>query len=510
MARAALLNLKGTQYQGSEVSPTLSDINLGALSTAATPNLGLTFNQLGIDQHSPISAISSLPTQDSFVHGGIGRQELNALGVNVSALDALNARTPRLPAQGLRLPPQSLSGDSSGVLDEQAELQLALMNIQGLRGRAQNGYTPVEQLILQAHVRQQQAHAMTTQHDGAQMRSTHARAGLSAPSRRNANNGQESSRRLLDLLPQMSESDFHATAALLQNQQSLSQATSPELEPDTFSRATRDLPRVLDPERRVPLSGQHTHQRNHTLAAQVRPDLDSQDVHTRSSTLPSQYINVRNAAHSSNGNAPLYDSSISLAGNVSNSSSLRTNGFVRTNDIQLSNAKHAAYSPPHNIGTIRNTNSSGTTVLPDTQMLFTSKNNVNIPSAATRKTTNNSSPPASIPMPPSASVTRPHNSVVPAVPPVCRSGGVPTPATSTSHDADDEDDGSPVVSPALTYSTRTPASLSPATPYSGFFSENGEAFKNAGIHVGGAAGPVGDIQGELGEVKQKVAGRVVG
>ena len=50
MARAALLNLKGTQYQGAGISPTLSDITLGSLQTAASPNLELAFNQLGLGQ----------------------------------------------------------------------------------------------------------------------------------------------------------------------------------------------------------------------------------------------------------------------------------------------------------------------------------------------------------------------------------------------------------------------------------------------------------------------------
>ena len=513
MARAALLNLKGTQYQGSEVSPTLSDINLGTLSNATTPNLGLAFNQLGVGQVSPLSAISPLPAQDPFVHGGICRPELNPLGVNASSLEGLSTRVPRIPTQSHRLPQQRLSGDSTGILDDQVELQLALMNMQGLRGRAQSGYTPVEQLILQAHVRQQQAQAMAPQHGGAQMHTIHTRPGVSVSSRVGANNGQEASRRLLNFLPQMSEleNDFHATAALLQNQQALSQTTSPDLEPDTFPRVASDLPgasRPLDLERQISLSGQHTRQRNHTLAAQVRPDLDSPGVHTRSSTLPSHYLNVRNTALPSNINVPLYDSNISLAGNVSNSASLRTNGLVRTNDIHFSNAKHAAYSSQNNLSTTRNNSISSTNVLPDTQMLFTSKNNVNVPSAASRKSMNsNCDPPTSISSP--VSVPRPTNGTASAISSVGRTGGIPTPATSTSHDADDEDEGSPVVSPALTYSARTPASLSPATPYSGFFSENGEAFKNAGIHVGGPTGAVGDMQGELNEVKQKVSGQVV-
>ena len=66
MARAALLNLKGTQYQGAGLSPTLSDINLGALPNATTSNLGLAFNQFGLGQLgqvSPISATSPLPSR---------------------------------------------------------------------------------------------------------------------------------------------------------------------------------------------------------------------------------------------------------------------------------------------------------------------------------------------------------------------------------------------------------------------------------------------------------------
>ena len=503
MARAALLNLKGTQYQGAGISPTLSDITLGSLQTAASPNLELAFNQLGLGQSgqiSPIGTTSPLSTQDAFLHGGISSQEISALSVNMPPRDTLSSRNAQIPSQSLRLHSQGLAADAPGLFDEQTELQLALMDMQGARARAQNGYTPVEQLILQAHVRQQRAHAGASHQINPTARTANTRS-LNARVGRSANNGQGANRRLLDFLPSVSEDDFHATAALLHNQHMPSQTMPADIEQDAFPRIAHDLPgaaRGLDLERQAPLSGQHTRQRNHTLATQVRHEVDGRGHHIRSSTLPTQYLNHRNASGPSNANIPLYDSSISLADNISNNSSRRTSNIVHANDLHFSNTQPSLYSPPSGLMASRTTSSISSSTITDTQTLFTSKNNVNIPSAVSRKS-KSSDAGAQTSSPPATSIIKAPSGLN-SISSTSRPGGASISATSTSQDADDEDEGSSVVSPALTYSARTPASLSPATPYSGFFSESGETFKNGAINVAGTICPVGDVQPDMGEV----------
>ena len=141
MACAALLNLKGTQFAQ---SPTMTEINLPGLPSATSGNLGLLFNQLDLGQlGSPVSSLqnaSPVVNQSPFVRQGT---ELGAIRASVSSLDALNARAANASTQALRLP-QQLPDPGSGLLDEQSDLQLALlrMGMQGLRARAQNGYTP--------------------------------------------------------------------------------------------------------------------------------------------------------------------------------------------------------------------------------------------------------------------------------------------------------------------------------------------------------------------------------
>ena len=475
MARAALLNLKGTQF---DQSPTMTEINLPGLPSATSGNLGLSFNQLGLGQlGSPVSSLqnaSPLVNQSPFVRQGT---ELGAIGANVSSLDALNARAANASTQALRLP-QQLPDPGSGLLDEQSDLQLALlgMGMQGLRARAQNGYTPVEQLILQAHARQQRGGAVTVASDPVQGQLQRGQLGTSS-AHANAQRA-ETNRRLLDFIPPMSEDDFHATAGLVQDPRSLGLPTG-------FAVGAEQL--ALDLDRQMALSSQPTRQRNHTLATQARSDIDNQAVHMRSSTLPSQYLGVR--SHTTTTNVPLYDSDISLNTNTSNRNPLRAN----TNIIQNTHSKHSPYIPTAPSTAARNIAHS----LPDTQTLFSSKNNINLSSAASRLSMNPStikSTNLSIGM---------------------KNGEAKSSAMSAGHgvgvvqtqNADLEDEASPVVSPALTYSTRTPASLSPATPYSGFFADGGDTFKGPNVTVAANGICVGDVHLEAnpGE-KQRVVG----
>ena len=473
MARAALLNLKGTQYQSGIPSPSLSDVALGSLSSSSSPNLGLAFNQLGLGHFgggvSPLAVASPLPSQATFLRDGVDQQGLAALGVN-APLETFNARSSHVPTQSLRLG-QQLGGNGAEVLDEASELQLALMGVQGLRARAQNGYTPVEQLILQAHARQQRVGGMSAHIDAQHGRIHGARNTTPAVGpRMNGSTSRESTSRLMDILPQISEDDFHATSSSLHNPQRLH--LSPDIDAGShFASITHDL------ERQMSLSGQHSRQRNHTLATQGRSEADSKALHIRSSTLPSQYLGTRSNSHSS---VPLYDSNSSVGTSTSVSNTLRTNTTSHN-----TKSKHGPFVVTSNLSASRNssTNHSTTTTLPDTQTLFSSKNNINVPSAASRMRT-----PASATC---TSTSNGSNSVVLSGASLIRVGNVRGP-TCTSQEGDERDENSPVVSPALTYSTRTPASLIRATPYSGCFSDGTETFKGA---VAGTMPSVGEVHG---------------
>lgn len=469
MARAALLNLKGTQYQAIP-SPTLSDGVLGSFSGTSSPNLGLAFNQLGlghINNHRPsLSIASPLPHQDTYSREAPDRQVLSALGVNAATLEGLNSQAAHISAPGLRLG-QHVAGGVTEPFDDHSELQLALMGMQGLSTRAQNGYTPVEQLILQAHARQQR------ETDVAQSRLHSSHAGAAIGPRIAGVRSTANSRSLLDFLPQISEDDFHATAGSLRNLRRLPHP--PNVDAETHSRAgggqsyTQSL--GLDRQQSVARQ-QQSRQRNHTLATQGRSGTDTRGVHIRSSTLPSQYLGSRDSQ--SIDHAPLYDSNISLGSNIP----VSNNNFRTSNSTHTTKNKHGPFVVTNNLPPSRNIDTiskPSTTTLPDTQTLFSSKNNINVPSAALRMR-------ASGPVGPSTNTANKPGSTVTGGASLIRPAAMRAPA----YEGEDGDENSPVVSPALTYSTRTPASLSPATPYSGFFTDGAETFKDAGVAMTGS------------------------
>ncbi|KAI0635328.1 hypothetical protein C8Q77DRAFT_1156630 [Trametes polyzona] len=488
MARAALLNLKGTQYQRDPRSPSLASPDLSLLQTS--PNLGLALNNLGLAQLggalSPPSGPSPLQPQGPF-SGAVGRHKLSQLSPSTTTLDSLNAQASHAPASDLRLPQQMPPSNANGILGDPSQLQLALMSMQGLRANsAQHGYTPVEQLILQAHARQRANTVATGVGNGSSHLQDSAGARLSG-----ANAGRDVNRRLLDCLPQMSEDDFHAAANLLQDR--VAQAFSPEVDGGAFGLHREALSASLDRDldRQLQLGEQKTRQRNHTLATQVRGDGSVQGLHARSSTLPSQYLGARNSVtqtfpHSGN---TVYDTSL----NIGNGISIHTQQ-PRTSNTHIPRTtntgyKHVSSSTNSNAQQLTGTHNLSTNPQTNTHTLFTSKSNINLPSSGARAVRNPTSAVQGNAAPPSVSTTgvcrARKNGTNVGVGTVSSGGNLSQvqegPADTQDADADDE---SSVVSPALTYSTRTPATLSPATPYSGFFGDGGDGFKGSAVRVG--------------------------
>ncbi|KAH9941209.1 uncharacterized protein BXZ73DRAFT_98425 [Epithele typhae] len=415
MARAALLNLKGTQYQ--TPSPPMTDINLGSLSNLSSPITGFSF---GMDYGGQLAGASPLGVPNSAGSPG--------------SLDNLNAHPSHIAPHNVGLESHLSVNNTADRLDDDSELQLALLRLQGLRGRAQNGYTPVEQLILQAHNRQQNTRGL--QSEAPQARGSSTRATGIAGHRVTNNASRE--RRLLDYLPQVSEEEFHATASFSHL------AISPEVSAQPFSRAGGDS-----------VHDTLAHQRNHTLATQGHPEADHKSLRIRSSTLPSQYLGTHAASVSTTNTTPLYDSSSSLSSNA----------------FRSSTATHNPCKPMH--------------VHSLSPTLFSSKNNVNVPSTVSRMrvaSTTGAGVKAQKTGPSGTSLIRPTMAA----------------PSSSPHEGSEGSEGSPAVSPALTYSTRTPASLSPSTPYSGFFPDGAESFNVPGAPSGTGKGDM-RVEGGNGE-----------
>ncbi|KAI0336787.1 hypothetical protein GY45DRAFT_1315433 [Cubamyces sp. BRFM 1775] len=476
MAHAALLNLKGTaQYQPDPQSPTLGTPELIGLQS---PNLGLALNNLSLGHlGGPVSVTSPLHPQEPFHSGASLRQQsLPHIANNVAAVDMLNAQATHAPGLDLRLPQGVLQDNVNGVLDEQTQLRLALMGMQGLRRGTQQGYTPVERLILQAHSRQQ-ANALGTGLANGQAHSQSARAG--APRLNTVGSvPQDLNRHLLDHLPSMSEDDFHASAGLLRDQRVISPVLGRDVESGTYGRVRRDVQATS-----LNLgSGSQPRPRNHTLATQLRGEGRDQGVHTRSSTHPAQHLHQAQTPQTLG--MPLYDSKTSLGRSILLDQQLRSN--VNSNSSLLSSLESQRASQPN----IATTNPSrhlpaqglGSNAQTNTHILFTSKSNINLPRTSSRAKGKNLTSSAD-----TASSTSALTPVVQASNPAAQLTGRVTGSAQEgplSPDTDADDEGSPVVSPALTYSTRTPATLSPATPYSGFFSDGGDAFKGGALRAG--------------------------
>ncbi|KAI0646465.1 hypothetical protein C8Q79DRAFT_1010090 [Trametes meyenii] len=502
MARAALLNLKGTQYQPNAQSPPLGNLPLASLQNPVSPSLGLALNSLALGQLggqvSPLAVSSPLQSQEPFVNSSAGGPGLGTLSSSSPTFDGLHAQLSHVHGQDLRLPLQIPSDSVNGLADDdQAQLRLALLGLQGVRANAQHGYTPVEQLILQAHARQQANAPGTALPNGRRLQNP-VGPGLGGATP----NAREVNRRLLDCLPRMSEDDFHAAASLLQDQQGVGSAFSRGVEAGALShlRDSQSASLPLSLEHQLSVSGQPTRQRNHTLAGQVRGGEDEQSFHTRSSTLPSQYSGVRNLL---DGNPLLYDSSASRT-NLNSTSNVQLQANIvsgsRTADGTAKNIPYSSintHNPPRH-KTLGNLGPNAQ----NTHTLFTSKSNINLPSAGSRSAPKIASKVSTASFASRASASQPTRTQGLQSVSGCGNppGGCPPriPEAANPQGTDADDEGSPVVSPALTYSARTPASLSPATPYSGFFSDSGDSFKGTTLSSVPGQGAVDSVRSSKG------------
>lgn len=221
-----------------------------------------------------------------------------------------------------------------------------------------------------------------------------------------------------------------------------------------------------------------TRQRNQTHAearAQAQADAQAQALHTRSTTVPSHYFtsdrsntqtllntrSINGGTHTMNNGSADKHSLSSLDPTVKDRTQVRT--------TRLNN------NPPHgpNGAEARNRNTLTGTTLRNNNIHLVRDNSA--PGLAPTKTRTNS-----------ASGNQLQTRIDTALQNQNRKAHTLA-RTALSHDVDDEDDGSGLDSPALSYSAsvRTPASLSPATPFSAF----GETFEGPMIaNVAGQGG----------------------
>lgn len=452
MAQAALLNLKGTQLHPGAQAPRLPSPSY-SLSPAMRSNRSLT------PEFSP-----SLPPP-------IGLHQLRDQPLDVPALssamrnvhlqqyDGLNAQAADFAAPDLRMPPHMLATDPA-VSHEMLQMAMGMGGAPATR--AQHGFTAMEQLLLQVHARRQEAQML----NGARPEFTHRLArgsefNTSAPEFNpsattlgrlqgaSSISARQNGARLMDYLPAMSEEDFHAAAR--GNQQASN--TEPNVSPMTLSpQSERNVSRLtLDEASRASF----TRQRNQTHAearAQAQAE-QAQTLHTRSTTVPSHYLSTDRSGTQTLLNPRT--NNISMNQSSTNSNAANTLNGLSSISKNISYSTHTVISntPTSNStlinpganATMKNSNISKHSNINDVarDSILRAVGAKNIPASVSRARADSHQQHARI------------------------DTGAQTGIPRNGH-ADDEDDGSGLDSPALSYTARTPASLSPATPFSAF------------------------------------------
>ncbi|TCD65452.1 hypothetical protein EIP91_002665 [Steccherinum ochraceum] len=515
VAQAALLNLKGGQLQ----TPGMA--SSGSSSAGLSPPFGMT-NLPAIRGHSPsfqpvgvrgpglISPSESFPAPslyDPMVrHGGVplnhgdafaaqqmanrrttpsplplqqhvdprqriqqfvhNQQQLPVIGLgnvhtDLAAYGAhgqgLNVRT----AMSQAASPASSYGDAvsytSPVVGGGFDLASA---------RAQNGYTALEREILQKHLQQQQLQQQIRRED---VRA--AAGGMTTSKSGNSLLG----RRLVDTLPSLSEEDFHAgrsapASGVTVNLAPIAQPQQSSLPPSRL--AMDDVNAKL----------KFTRQRNQTHSSGARMfshtdipgggEINASEERARSTTMPEEYQGRR-----------------SLGGGDSYAAFSPVMNSTDTSAAQNSNAYNSSNGTQHNYcnsSTIGKNGSNGKPGMHDTSSNFGGGVNQNASTAKHPGTRIDTSPAALRPV----SSTSPH---------ITSSTTTSRSTATAAHARGSSDDGnaSPLDSPALTYSNsaRTPATLSPSTPFSAF--AEGHAFES-GVVVAAGSGRDEHVKGEVG------------
>jgi hypothetical protein len=490
MAQAALLNLKGTQLHPGAQSPRIPSPGFG-LSPSMQANVPLPTESL----------VNNLPPPIGLHNQGLLDDHLLLKNTHH---DGFNSQTADVVSSSLRIP-QNVLGYSNNLAPSREMLQMTLGNnvVDSMTAScAQNGFTPMERLILQAHEQQRQQDAARavplSQHLGF-ISTPNASATEFRPAYNNSVDTDQQSasaasrertgqsgRRLVNTLPPMSEEDFHATGG--GHRRILNPALSTGVPSMKIEQKISQLSMDLDSK----LSFQR--QRNQTHAeARAQAQAEAQALHTRSTTMPSDYLTTpeRNNTRSllnSHGNAAnntyptshignvtsIHNSTNNNTGNTAKGSfTTRSNNNTRSLPASLNNGRDGAHPSLSALPKSHTSSISNPTTAHDTtgNASFTNSNALH-----TRIDTN------TLPKSSNTGLTR---------------SGAPR---SEVRDADDEDEGSGLDSPALSYSAsvRTPASLSPTTPFSAF----GETFEGPSMNAAAvaAAAPAmkQDVGGTLG------------
>lgn len=208
MAQAALLNLQGTQLAPDS-----------QMSRIPSPNFGLSLPM------QANLALPSVPYLQPAVSSSIGLHnqqplEYSALhNLHAHRNDGFNSQAADYVSAGLRVPSHMLDANE-GLSHEMLQMHMAMGGVGAGATRAQDGFTTMERLLLQAHEQQQrdsarsnqaQQQALTSDFNvsAADFHPNDARlGGLQMPS---TTAPREGGRRMVNVLPTMSEEDFHAT-----------------------------------------------------------------------------------------------------------------------------------------------------------------------------------------------------------------------------------------------------------------------------------------------------------
>ncbi|CCL99778.1 uncharacterized protein FIBRA_01800 [Fibroporia radiculosa] len=470
IAQANLLNMQGGRLSPrSPVSPLLSpDFDCAHPTFQGAPSLlstngfaGVHLNKRGLPL-SPMSHNASAVSygQQSYHSPLHDLQEMSMPGEE-QAYDTFRMNAPKFMGQDLRLSQQTHYDDMFYL---QEQLQLAKgMGMVGAAARAENGYTAMERLLLQGYLQRQQTqqlfeaevqeaqfrHSLLSQARGLNHSAT-LPADLSSFGTGSA--GREPSRRLPDVLPPMSENDFHATAASHQrSQRPMYLDTDLRHEssvPGTFSGSRNILPTEsssrLDINQQFSLAQQRQRNQTHSTYARAEAEAHAQALHTRSTTFPSQYLSGRDSAYDVSTDSNQQNNGRPYTGTFGDSmdttrpikSAVLGNVGLGSNGINSTNAGGRDNSSFKASSYIRSNMSgsrdrSGLTGM-DMSSVFS---NIHGAYEAVGSRLSN------------------------------KSSGI---GSAHPHHGEEEEASSPLMSPALTYSARTPASLSPATPASGF------------------------------------------